>query len=251
MLVGITVALAALAVLGAIVIVAVGGGGELSTEHPDHPPLALPARRPAAGTDAALLRLPLGLWGYHKQITDEALERFAYELTERDTRIAVLEQELAEARQRHPGQRDGQRQGEQQGRYQGDQQGWYQGQHRSSRPALPPGDRSFAAGDPLATRADRAFAAPAEDGDPLATRTDRPSPVTREDALFAAVPEPDAEAKADAELEPKAEPEPEPKPKTGAGDETKAEPGDEAEPRDDAGESGGEGPRPAREDGAG
>jgi len=99
LLVFITVALAALAVLAAIVVVAVGGGGELSAEHPDHPPLALPGRRAVGGTDAALLRLPLGLWGYHKQITDEALERFAYELTERDTRIAVLEQELAEARQ--------------------------------------------------------------------------------------------------------------------------------------------------------
>jgi hypothetical protein len=99
LLVTITVALAAVAVLGAIVVVAVGGGGELSAEHPDHPPLALPGRRAVGGTDAALLRLPLGLWGYHKQITDEALERFAHELTERDTRIAVLEQELAEARQ--------------------------------------------------------------------------------------------------------------------------------------------------------
>jgi hypothetical protein len=99
LLVTITVALAAVAVLAAIVVVAVGGGGELSAEHPDHPPLALPGRRAVGGTDAALLRLPLGLWGYHKQITDEALERFAYELTERDTRIAVLEQELAEARQ--------------------------------------------------------------------------------------------------------------------------------------------------------
>lgn len=100
LLVTITVALAAVAVLAAIVVVAVGGAGELSAEHPDHPPLALPGRRPVAGTDAALLRLPMGLWGYHKQITDEALERFAQELTERDTRIAVLEQELAEARQR-------------------------------------------------------------------------------------------------------------------------------------------------------
>jgi hypothetical protein len=100
MLVTITVALAALAVLAAIVVVAIGGGGELSAEHPDHPPLALPGRRSVGGTDAALLRLPMGLWGYHKQITDDALERFAHELTERDTRIAVLEQELAEARQR-------------------------------------------------------------------------------------------------------------------------------------------------------
>jgi hypothetical protein len=99
LLVTITVAVAAVAVLAAIVVVAVGGGGELSTEHPDHPPLALPGRRAIGGTDAALIRLPLGLWGYHKQITDEAIERFAYELTERDTRIAVLEQALAEARQ--------------------------------------------------------------------------------------------------------------------------------------------------------
>ncbi|MDN3352690.1 hypothetical protein [Actinomadura sp. DC4] len=106
MLVTITVALAAVAVLAAIVVVAVGGGGELSAEHPDHPPLALPGRRAVGGTDAALLRLPLGLWGYHKQITDEALERFAYELTERDTRIAVLEQALAEARQGGPAQTD-------------------------------------------------------------------------------------------------------------------------------------------------
>jgi hypothetical protein len=151
LLVGITVLLAAVAVVGAIVVVATGGGGELSVEHPDHPPLSLPGRHPVAGTDAALLRLPLGLWGYHKQITDEALERFAYELTERDTRIAVLEQELAELRQRH-------------------------GAGSHERPALPSarGDRSIPAGDPLGTRADRAFGAPAEGGDPLATRTDSP-----------------------------------------------------------------------------
>lgn len=109
MLVTITIALAAVAVLAAIVVVAVGGGGELSAEHPDHPRLALPGRRVIGGTDAALLRLPLGLWGYHKQITDEALERLAYELTERDTRIAVLEQQLAEARRELDG--DAQRHG--------------------------------------------------------------------------------------------------------------------------------------------
>jgi hypothetical protein len=99
LVVTITVALAAAAVVAAIVVVAMGGGGQLSTEHPDHPPLALPGQRAVGGTDAALIRLPLGLWGYHKQITDEALQRFAYELTERDTRIAVLEQALAEARE--------------------------------------------------------------------------------------------------------------------------------------------------------
>lgn len=155
MLVGITVLLAVVAVVGAIVVVAVGGGGELSPEHPDHPPLALPGRRPVAGTDAALLRLPLGLWGYHKQITDEALERFAYELTERDTRIAVLEQELAEIRRHHGA---------------GAQERRSLPQAWSDR-TLPAGD----SGDPLATRADRAFGVPAEGGDPLATRTDTPA----------------------------------------------------------------------------
>jgi hypothetical protein len=151
LLVAITVALAALAVLAAIVIVAVGGGGELSAEHPDHPPLALPGRRAVGGTDAALLRLPLGLWGYHKQITDEALERFAYELTERDTRIAVLEQELAEARQGHGGAPH---------------------DRRRALPAAPAGPPALGQ-DPMATLTDRPPGpAHGTGGDPLATRTD-------------------------------------------------------------------------------
>ncbi|GAB2839295.1 hypothetical protein GCM10027176_49090 [Actinoallomurus bryophytorum] len=153
MLVFITVALAAVAVLAAIVVVAVGGGGELSTEHPDHPPLALPGRRAIGGTDAVLLRLPLGLWGYHKQITDEALERFAYELTERDTRIAVLEQELAEARQGTDGD------------------SW------NRRRALPAGrgDMPVMGQEPFATRTDWDPAPrelPAGREDPFVTRTD-------------------------------------------------------------------------------
>jgi hypothetical protein len=153
LLVTITVALAAVAVLASIVVVAVGGGGELSTEHPDHPPLALPGRRAVGGTDAALLRLPLGLWGYHKQITDEALERFAYELTERDTRIAVLEQELAEARQGT------------------DSDSW------DRRRALPAGrgELPVMGEEPFATRADRdsgSFAPPDGREDPFVTRSD-------------------------------------------------------------------------------
>jgi hypothetical protein len=135
LLVTITLAVAAVAVLAAIVVVAVGGGGELSVEHPDHPPLALPGRRPVAGTDAALLRLPLGLWGYHKQITDEALHRFAQELTERDTRIAVLEQELAEARQQANG-----------------------GALEPARRRALPAGRGEAGGDPFATRLDQGMA---------------------------------------------------------------------------------------------
>jgi hypothetical protein len=96
----VVVALAGVAVVIAVVVLAAGMGGELADTHPDHPPLPLPGNRPIAGTDAALLRLPVGLWGYHVRVTDEALRRLAYALTERDTRIAILEQQTAELRQR-------------------------------------------------------------------------------------------------------------------------------------------------------
>lgn len=188
MLVTITVALAAVAVLAAIVVVAVGGGGELSAEHPDHPPLALPGRRAIGGTDAALLRLPLGLWGYHKQITDEALERFAYELTERDTRIAVLEQELAEARQGTDGGSWDRRPALPAGR--GDKPGWgdmpIMGETRTERDSAPLG---LPAGreEPFVTRTDGipTSEAPAEADhapptDPWKTILDRPANETGE-----------------------------------------------------------------------
>jgi hypothetical protein len=96
----VAIALAGLAVVVAVVMLASGMGGELADVHPDHPPLPLPGDRPIAGTDAALLRLPLGVWGYHIRVTDEALRRLSYALTERDTRIAILEQQAAELRQK-------------------------------------------------------------------------------------------------------------------------------------------------------
>jgi phage shock protein A len=40
------------------------------------------------------------VWGYHTRVTDEALRRLSYALTERDTRIAILEQQAAELRQK-------------------------------------------------------------------------------------------------------------------------------------------------------
>ncbi|MCW2903654.1 MAG: hypothetical protein JWO67_5919 [Streptosporangiaceae bacterium] len=92
------IALAGVAVLAAVVVLATGRGGELAETHPDHPPLPLPGTHLLSGTDAALLRLPTGLWGYHVRITDEALEQLALALTQRDTRIAVLEQQLAQLR---------------------------------------------------------------------------------------------------------------------------------------------------------
>jgi hypothetical protein len=100
LLVIVAIGLAGLAVVVAVVMLASGMGGELAETHPDHPPLPLPSNRPIAGTDAALLRLPMGVWGYHTRITDEALRRLSYALTERDTRIAILEQQAAELRQK-------------------------------------------------------------------------------------------------------------------------------------------------------
>jgi hypothetical protein len=92
------ITLAGVAVLVAVIVLATGRGGELAATHPDHPPLALPGTHLMTGTDAALLRLPTGLWGYHPGITDEALEQLASALTERDTRIAILEQQIARLR---------------------------------------------------------------------------------------------------------------------------------------------------------
>jgi hypothetical protein len=94
------IALAGMAVLAAVIVLAMGMGGELAETHPDHPPLALPGNDRLTGTDAALLRLPMGVWGYHANITNEALDQLAVAVTLRDTRIAVLEQQLAQLRLR-------------------------------------------------------------------------------------------------------------------------------------------------------
>ncbi|MFG2005853.1 hypothetical protein ACGFNU_42560 [Spirillospora sp. NPDC048911] len=93
MIVVVVLVLAGLAVLGAVVVLAMGKGGELAATHPDHPPL--PGHQ-LTGTDAALLRLPRGIWGYQVGATDEAMRRLAYSLAERETRMAALEQQLAD-----------------------------------------------------------------------------------------------------------------------------------------------------------
>ncbi|MGI5226073.1 hypothetical protein [Actinoallomurus sp. CA-142502] len=201
----ITVALAAVAVLGAIVVVAVGGGGQLSTEHPDHPPLALPGRRTVGGTDAALLRLPLGLWGYHKQITDEALQRFAYELTERDTRIAVLEQELAEARQG----RDGDTRPDLRPERRGDRHAALPAARDDepdpmvTRTDIPLGLSRL---DPLPTRVDAPSEGSTRIGDPWQTIVDRPGDAEEADAAEERPAEPAGEEPAEASRERPAEP---------------------------------------------
>ena len=85
--------IAILVVLTGIVAVAAGRGGELSHEEVDHAPLNL---GPVSATDIVLLRPPTVLWGYSTQVTDEALERIAGAIRDRDVRIVALEQRIAD-----------------------------------------------------------------------------------------------------------------------------------------------------------
>jgi hypothetical protein len=81
--------IAAMVIVAAVVFVAVGRGGGMSAEHPDYAPLDL---GPVSATDVVLLRPPSALWGYNMQATDEAFERIAESIRERDVRIVALEQ---------------------------------------------------------------------------------------------------------------------------------------------------------------
>jgi hypothetical protein len=80
------------AVLVGIYFAATGRGGELAYEHADHAPLDL---GPVSAADIALLRPPTAMWGYNMQVTDEALERIARAMRERDVTIAYLQEQLA------------------------------------------------------------------------------------------------------------------------------------------------------------
>jgi hypothetical protein len=85
--------LVAVAILVGVFFVATGRGGELAYEHADHAPLDL---GPVSATDVALLRPPTALWGYNMQVTDEALERIAQAVRDRDVTIAFLQQRLVD-----------------------------------------------------------------------------------------------------------------------------------------------------------
>ena len=77
------------AVVAGVVLVARGRGGELSVERNDYLELEL---GPVTATDIALLRPPMALWGYDMQATDEAMDRIAASIRDRDVRIVALEQ---------------------------------------------------------------------------------------------------------------------------------------------------------------
>jgi hypothetical protein len=86
--------LVALGILAGVFVAATGRGGELAYEPGDHAPLDL---GPVSATDVAMLRPPTAMWGYNMQVTDEALERIAQALRDRDVTIAYLQQRLTGA----------------------------------------------------------------------------------------------------------------------------------------------------------
>jgi hypothetical protein len=91
---------AAVAVLVGVVAVAVGRGGELTFFQGDYAPLKLDE---ISATDVVLFRPPMALWGYSVQATDEALNRIAEALTERDIEITALRQQVADLEAWPPG----------------------------------------------------------------------------------------------------------------------------------------------------
>jgi len=76
-------------VVAGVALIARGRGGELSVERNDYLELEL---GPVSATDIALLRPPMALWGYNMQATDEAMDRIAASIRDRDVRIVALEQ---------------------------------------------------------------------------------------------------------------------------------------------------------------
>jgi len=91
----------ALAVVVAAVTLAVVGGGEGTGPLPEAAPERLhdplPPDRPLDRADIDRLRFPLAARGYRMTDVDDALNRVAAELAERDARIADLESALSGA----------------------------------------------------------------------------------------------------------------------------------------------------------
>ena len=94
----VVIIIAILAVAAVAAFTAVGRGGQLSVERTDYAPLDL---GPVSATDVVLLRPPTALWGYDVQATDEAMERIAESIRERDVRIVALEQLITDLNSGH------------------------------------------------------------------------------------------------------------------------------------------------------
>jgi DivIVA domain-containing protein len=68
---------------------------DLALVAPDAIPVELPLGRPMSAGDVDSLRLPVALRGYRMAETDEALDRLARELRERDEELALLRARLS------------------------------------------------------------------------------------------------------------------------------------------------------------
>jgi hypothetical protein len=93
---------AAAAILGGVVLAALGRAGEMASFAGDTAPLEFDE---VSATDVALLRPPMSLWGYNAQATEEALRVIARSVTARDVEIATLRRELADLQDRQDGAR--------------------------------------------------------------------------------------------------------------------------------------------------
>lgn len=82
---------AAIAILGGVVVVAMGRGGELGHFDRDLPAAGLRLRTAA---DVALLRLPTGLFGFREQATSDALRQIADLVASQQAEIASLRDEV-------------------------------------------------------------------------------------------------------------------------------------------------------------
>jgi len=97
--VSVVIVLAAGVILGGVVVVAMGRGGELSRERPD-----LPGRSDfRTWSDVARYRPPPALLGYHAGATEHALSLIARTIAERDAEIDWLRTRLAEVIRPEPG----------------------------------------------------------------------------------------------------------------------------------------------------
>jgi hypothetical protein len=101
--VSVVIVLAAVVILGGVVVVAMGRGGELSRERPE-----LPARSDfRTWSDVARYRPPPALLGYHAGATEHALSLIARTIAERDAEIDWLRNRLGELIRPEPGPDDG------------------------------------------------------------------------------------------------------------------------------------------------
>jgi hypothetical protein len=88
----VAVVIAAAAILGGIIVVAMGRGGELSIDRPE-----LPSRTDfQSSADIADYRPPAALIGYSAVATEQALSLIARTIAERDAEIDWLRRRLAE-----------------------------------------------------------------------------------------------------------------------------------------------------------